>query len=110
MANPNPGRNDKCWCGSTKKFKHCHLDRDKVQELREHEIDKRFRAIYSEEYCLPPGAPGQCSPTFISAHTVQNHGQLDRISENGHVMGVDRSSYLNYSKGRPPFVPIGVNE
>lgn len=22
-----PGRNDRCWCGSGKKFKHCHLDK-----------------------------------------------------------------------------------
>lgn len=29
-----PGRNDKCPCGSGKKFKHCHLPiaRDKVQK------------------------------------------------------------------------------
>ena len=110
MANPNPGRNDKCWCGSEKNLKHCHRDRDKMQPLRADEIDKGFREIYSEEYCLHADAPGQCGPTFIKAHTVQNHGQLDRISENGLVIGVDRSSYLNYSKGRPPFAPIGVNE
>ncbi len=23
-----PGRNDPCWCGSGKKYKHCHLDKD----------------------------------------------------------------------------------
>jgi len=23
-----PGRNDLCWCGSGRKYKHCHLDRD----------------------------------------------------------------------------------
>ncbi len=108
MATPNLGRNDKCWCGSGKKHKRCHLDRGKP--LRPDQIDRQFRRAYSEEYCLHPDAPGQCSPTFINAHTVQNRGQLDRISENGHVMGVDRSSYLNYSKGRSPFVPIGVNE
>jgi hypothetical protein len=110
MATLNLGRNDRCWCGSGKKYKRCHLDRGRMQPLRPDQIDSRFRGAYSEEYCLHPDAPGQCSPTFINAHTVQNHGQLDRISENGHVMGVDRSSYLNYSKGRPPFVPIGVNE
>jgi uncharacterized protein YecA (UPF0149 family) len=22
------GRNDPCWCGSGKKYKHCHLDED----------------------------------------------------------------------------------
>ena len=24
----NPGRNDLCWCGSRKKYKHCHLYED----------------------------------------------------------------------------------
>ena len=24
-----PGRNDLCWCGSGRKYKHCHLDKDK---------------------------------------------------------------------------------
>jgi hypothetical protein len=94
-----------------KKFKHCHLDRDKMQPLRADQIDSRFRADYSEEYCLHPDAPAQCCSKFVKAHTVQNHGQLDRISEGGHVVGVDRSSYLNYSKGHAPFKgDIGVNE
>jgi hypothetical protein len=110
MANPSPGRNDRCWCGSAKKFKQCHNEREKMQPLRSDQIDACFRKIYSEEYCLHPDAPAQCSPAFINSHTVQNHGQLDRISENGHVVGVDRSSYLNYSKGCLPFVRIGVND
>jgi hypothetical protein len=25
---PRPGRNEPCWCGSTKKYKRCHLDTD----------------------------------------------------------------------------------
>jgi hypothetical protein len=25
---PRPGRNEPCWCGSTKKYKKCHLDDD----------------------------------------------------------------------------------
>jgi hypothetical protein len=79
-----------------------------MQPLRPDEIDHQFRTIYSEEHCLHPDAPGQCSKSVISAHTVQNRGQLNRISENGHVMGVDRS-YLSYSKGQPPYRSIGVN-
>ncbi len=27
---PRPGRNDKCWCGSGKKYKHCCLDKDEA--------------------------------------------------------------------------------
>lgn len=25
---PELGRNEMCWCGSGKKYKHCHLERD----------------------------------------------------------------------------------
>jgi uncharacterized protein YecA (UPF0149 family) len=25
------GRNDACWCGSGKKYKRCHLDRDRLK-------------------------------------------------------------------------------
>jgi uncharacterized protein YecA (UPF0149 family) len=27
--NVSLGRNESCWCGSGKKYKHCHLDRDR---------------------------------------------------------------------------------
>jgi tetratricopeptide (TPR) repeat protein len=29
---PRPGRNDPCWCGSGKKYKHCHLRTDQQQD------------------------------------------------------------------------------
>ncbi len=29
------GRNDPCWCGSGKKYKRCHLEKDKAQFSRE---------------------------------------------------------------------------
>ena len=31
-VNKSPGRNDPCWCGSGKKYKHCHLRADQGQE------------------------------------------------------------------------------
>ena len=27
-----PGRNDPCWCGSGKKYKHCHMHADRLAE------------------------------------------------------------------------------
>jgi preprotein translocase subunit SecA len=27
-ARPKVGRNDPCWCGSGKKYKHCHMRSD----------------------------------------------------------------------------------
>ncbi|NOK86211.1 MAG: Preprotein translocase subunit SecA (ATPase, RNA helicase) [Chloroflexi bacterium AL-W] len=31
-ANKKPGRNDPCWCGSGKKYKHCHYQQDRQAE------------------------------------------------------------------------------
>ena len=28
MSEKKLGRNDPCWCGSQKKYKHCHMDFD----------------------------------------------------------------------------------
>ncbi|MGI6207815.1 MAG: SEC-C metal-binding domain-containing protein, partial [Anaerolineae bacterium] len=31
-AQSKVGRNDPCWCGSGKKYKHCHMRKDTGQE------------------------------------------------------------------------------
>lgn len=38
MADAKTGRNDPCWCGSGKKYKRCHLDRDE-------RIERELRAV-----------------------------------------------------------------
>jgi hypothetical protein len=30
-SGPQLGRNDPCWCGSGKKYKHCHMASDQAQ-------------------------------------------------------------------------------
>lgn len=39
---PQPGRNDACWCGSGKKYKKCHLD-----------IDERLQILYDQGFEVP---------------------------------------------------------
>jgi len=34
------GRNEHCWCGSGKKHKRCHLDRDAYKRRMNGDIDK----------------------------------------------------------------------
>lgn len=34
------GRNEPCWCGSGKKFKHCHLGREDKRPPHPAEIDR----------------------------------------------------------------------
>ncbi len=32
---PKLGRNDPCWCGSGKKYKRCHLEKDEKKRSRQ---------------------------------------------------------------------------
>jgi hypothetical protein len=44
MPEVKPGRNDPCWCGSGKKYKHCHLAAD----------EKKRSAILARNACRTP--------------------------------------------------------
>mgnify|MGYP000089843937 CR=1 FL=1 len=50
----NLGRNDPCHCGSLKKYKQCHLDKDE-QAARE----ARAKATAEAEKNAPPPEPGK---------------------------------------------------
>ncbi len=53
MATPtHPGRNDRCPCGSGKKYKHCCLDKDEAAAR-----DARAKAIKAAEDAAPAEAP-----------------------------------------------------
>lgn len=80
-------RNERCWCGSGRKYKHCHLGRDTEPALP-------FGAISSEMWkagrvrtCLHPDASSQSCGTVISAHTLQRARVLRTIADQGnHVL------------------------
>lgn len=80
------GRNDKCWCGSGRKFKHCHLHREEQVPLKPWEAEKAFREEFRTPLCSAPTADHQqCSGKIIRAHTVPRSGSLNRIARDGHV-------------------------
>jgi uncharacterized protein YecA (UPF0149 family) len=35
------GRNDLCWCGSGKKYKKCHLEKDEKKAVKKYEKNRR---------------------------------------------------------------------
>ncbi len=85
----NIGRNDPCWCGSGKKYKKCHLNRDKLPAPNIFEVVKSQRKFLNKKYCLHPNANvNTCSGGIIKAHTIQRSGGLDKIAKNGHVYGL----------------------
>ena len=82
----NLGRNDKCWCGSDKKHKKCHLGRENQTPLTRQEIYERSKRIYADGWCFHPKAsPSTCKGEIIKAHTIRRSGDLKRIAHKGQV-------------------------
>ena len=80
------GRNDPCWCGSGKKFKRCHLNRESEKPIDRWEADREFRKAFAAKTCLAPeGWRSNCSKTVARAHTVPRAGSLRHIAREGHV-------------------------
>jgi hypothetical protein len=84
MAMKQLGRNDLCWCGSGKKYKYCHLNREKQNSPTQQEIYKAEKLLFNKRYCLHPEARS-CIGDIIKAHTIQRNGGLSQIARNGHV-------------------------
>ena len=106
------GRNDPCWCGSGKKYKKCHLDRDKAPQmnpfLAEQELNKHFTA----KYCIHPEAAKKlCKGGIVRAHTIQRAGGLSRIAEDGHVYGFKPSMKMLIENNGEVFPTLlGINQ
>jgi SEC-C motif-containing protein len=80
------GRNEPCWCGSGKKFKVCHLRREREPPISHQEIIERQRTLLKGSDCLHPDAPKNCSGAVIQSHSISRSGGLNEIAEDGHVM------------------------
>lgn len=82
------GRNDLCWCGAGKKYKRCHLQRERQEPVRLQElIDEQNRAGNLSMCMHPDAGPGECVGPIVRAHTIQRAGGLYRIAVGGHVYG-----------------------
>jgi hypothetical protein len=81
------GRNAPCWCGSGKKYKKCHLGRERQAPLGVQNILDQQRRAFTHRACLHPLAPADCKGKIVEAHTIQRGGGLSRIARAGHVYG-----------------------
>ncbi len=80
------GRNDLCWCGSGKKYKFCHLNREREPSPLHQEVIQQFHQAFDKKYCLHPSANlNACQGKIIKAHTIQLNGGLNLIARNSHV-------------------------
>lgn len=106
------GRNDPCWCGSGKKYKKCHLDRDKAPRMNPFVAEQKLKKHFSAKYCLHPEASrGLCRGSIARAHTIQRSGGLSRIAENGHVYSLKPSmKMLIELNGKVVPTSLGINQ
>ena len=112
--NPKLGRNDKCWCGSGKKYKRCHLGREAQSRPGKQEAIEYFYKIQEKGRCLHPDAGASiCSSNVISAHTIQRSGHLSSIASSGHVYTLLRDGNLfgqsRWDHDSPPN-KVGIRE
>ncbi|OCH39442.1 SEC-C domain-containing protein [Aliivibrio fischeri] len=107
------GRNEKCWCDSGKKYKHCHYGRDKAEPISKGEAIGFSKKNASRKCCYAPVAlHSECSKMIINAHTISKSGSLLEIADKtNHVLGL-KLDLANIFKNKGKFVPerIGVNQ
>jgi hypothetical protein len=81
------GRNEPCWCGSGKKFKHCHLNREAETPLPFTAIAHATSKAKGYKTCLHPNASDRTCGHVISAHTLQRARVLSAIANSrNHVL------------------------
>ncbi|WP_342609711.1 SEC-C domain-containing protein [Vibrio tritonius] len=107
------GRNTKCWCSSGKKYKNCHLNRDKQTPVSKGEAISHSNKIRNRKCCyVPEQLRHECSKKIINAHTISKSGSLIEIADDtNHVLGL-KISLENLIKNNGKLAPerIGVNQ
>jgi hypothetical protein len=108
---PRLGRNDPCWCGSGKKFKKCHLDREKAPQRTIQEAIEAAQAAYAQRVCLHPDHTS-CNRGIIKAHSVQQNGGLSRIAVRGKVYGIRENNIGDLTKTNGLLAPklVGIGQ
>ena len=105
------GRNDPCWCGSGKKFKKCHLNRESAPRRPIQEVIETAQAAYARKVCLHPD-PSACNGDIIKAHSIQRNSGLSRIAVKGKVYGIRENNVGDLSKHNgllaPKLVGVGL--
>ena len=116
MSEKKLGRNDPCWCGSQKKYKHCHMDFDeKIDHFRRegHTVPKRSMIKTPEQI----EGIRQSSKINIAVldlvaqkiHPGMSTGEIDRIVHDETVRLGGIPAPLNY-EGFPKSVCTSIND
>jgi len=107
----NLKRNDQCWCNSGKKYKKCHLFREKQEKMKIYDMARDLKNSYTKDKCYAPERYlVKCSDTIIKAHTVSKSSNLKPIASDGHVYGFKSDlNALIKTHGKFNVTKIGIN-
>lgn len=106
------GRNTECWCGSGKKYKKCHLGRDKQAPVSRGDVQGVLSLFSNVSKCsVPEGIKHECQTRIVKAHTLSKGNSLKAIAHEGHVLGLKHGlSRLDKNNGRLTLERIGINQ
>ena len=104
------GRNEPCWCGSGRKYKNCHLNRDKQKPIDKSKIFKQLNSFYDYKVCSAPDLiKHECTEDIIKAHSVSKGSSLKEISINGHVLTTFKATAIDKNTLKIEPKTIGIN-
>lgn len=106
------GVNDLCWCGSTKKYKYCHLDRSTNTPAHPADVVRQFEKSFSKKKSCscPENEKQDCDGPIVKAHSVSRSSALLRIAEQGHVVSTNPNFRKRVLKNEYVEEAIGVNQ
>lgn len=100
-----------CWCGSGKKYEHCHLGRGNEPPQKISDVIEELNKTFSKKMCLCPEEwKNNCDGSIVWAHTVSKR-MLEKIGVGGHVYGLNKHfGALVSNKGKLRFEKMGINK
>jgi len=105
------GRNALCWCGSGRKYKHCHLNRGQEDPTTRTEAFQGMLSSFKRKECsCPADWKHQCSGNIVRAHSLSRRNALGAVTESGHVFSLLPDWGQLFHKDKFVFKKKGVNE
>lgn len=105
-------RNTPCWCGSGKKYKKCHRDRnEQPKENPWAAVGINRQAFNKKKCCARDAGLGPCDGGIIKAHTVSRGPNLAKIAQKGHVLHYTANiPEMNKNGGKLSVKSIGIKD
>lgn len=104
-------RNKPCWCGSGKKYKRCHSDRENQKPVNRFQALETFKKAKKKICAAPKEHPISCEGQIIKAHTVSKSSSLKKIAKDSHVYKTLPDVLdIHRANGRPSPKLEGIND